>query len=166
MYAGFSTGVSCEKYPTLLKKMSWSLHIRATFDKNIVFPRKMAKQQRDSVFRVFFCVENVFKNGPGAGPFSRVGWVTRYKHLLILGLKTKLCPTWADMIGDRLSISSTMTRFFSSLGEKWKVSPSSRGLALLNMRSPSSSPRWAIWYRWLGRGDPLFTQRRESMQAL
>ncbi len=54
-------------------------------------------------------------------------------------------------MGDRLSISSTWTRFFKGRGGKKKVSPSSSCIAEENSGSSSSSPRWAIWYRALQR---------------
>ena len=48
------------------------------------------------------------------------------------------------IIGDSDSNSSTRTRFLSGLGAKKNVSPSSKGIALLNSGSSSSSPRCAI----------------------
>lgn len=65
-------------------------------------------------------------------PFSLGGWSTL---------------TWQDMIGAKLSISSTRTRFLSPRGVKKKVVPSSSSIVLENSTSSSSSPRWAIWYR-------------------
>lgn len=78
--------------------------------------------------------------------------------------QTKWKVKWLAFVvtmGDRLSISSTMTRFFSSLGEKRNVSPSSSGLALLKVRSPSSSPRWAIWYKWLEKENAIKEEKDE-----
>ena len=66
------------------------------------------------------------------------------------------------MMGDKLSCWSTSTRFLSGLGAKKKVSPSSRGMALLNSGSSSSSPRWAIWYKKLRNGCKLQTYHQNS----
>lgn len=66
--------------------------------------------------------------------------------------------TWQDVIGDKLSISSTITKFLSGLGEKKNVVPSSSGLALLNLGSSSSSPRRAIWYKLLQENTNIFIQ--------
>lgn len=68
---------------------------------------------------------------------------------LIFTAKATHIITWQFIIGERLSTSSTCTKFFRDLGEKKKVSPSSNGVLLLNLGSSSSSPNCAIWYRKL-----------------
>lgn len=84
-----------------------------------------------------------------------------YDRALYFSLYMELCPTYnyvccriilnlgmyilkltcACMIGDKLSSSSTTTKFLRGRGWNKKVSPSSKGMALLNSGSSSSSPR-------------------------
>lgn len=71
----------------------------------------------------------------------------RFKNIwlaLFITEVTGKTHTWQNKMGERLSNSSTSTRFLSGLGWKKNVSPSSRGMADENSGSSSSSPRCAI----------------------
>ena len=78
---------------------------------------------------------------------SFVRYYCKYPVLVIAHACDMKISTWQDIIGAKLSISSTSTKFLRPLGVKKKVVPSSSSIALENSGSSSSSPRWAIWYK-------------------
>lgn len=75
--------------------------------------------------------------------------------------RTKL--TYAVISGDKLSIWSTTAKFVSPRGAKKNVSPSSSCIRDENSGSSSSSPRCAIWYKWLKIYDENHSQFHFSL---